>query len=187
MKQPTLCLILASTSLISSAQTTSSKSFDAAVVNHVYALSGDSLVSLESGDAHLMIKPAGPFGKSEDGYSLKGDKSTVRIKAADSLRFVIKTSAMSVDASVVRLFSLRPKKGNRDAVLGTHQDMYFHSKSEDNTKGIPFNVQKAGNDVYIIVPSGKLSPGEYAFMNLAEPSGSGPHTTYAFYAFGVDL
>ena len=186
MKQLTLCLILASTSLILSAQTSSPKSFDAAVVNHVYALGGDSLVSLEIGDAHLMIKPAAPFGKSENGYSLKGEKSGVRINAADSLRFVIKTAGMSVDASVVRLYSLRPKKGNRDAVLGAHQDMYFHSKSEDNSKGIAFNVQKAANDVYIIVPSGKLSPGEYAFMNFAQASGSGPHTTYAFYAFGVD-
>ena len=183
MKHLTLCLILASAAIYSSAQT---KSYDALVVNHVYFISGDSLMSLETGDAHLMIKPAAPFGKSEDGYSLKGDKSSVRVKAADSLRFVVKSAGMSIDPSVVRLYSLRSKKGNRDAVLGTHQDMYFHSKSEDNTKGINYTVQKSGNDVYILVPANKLSSGEYAFMNLGQTSGSGPHTTYAFYAFGID-
>jgi len=186
MKQLTLCLILASASLFSSAQTISSKSLDALVVNRVYVMNGDSLIALETGDAHLMIKPAPPFGKSENGYSLKGEKSTVRIKVEDSIKFMVKSAGMTIEQSVIRLYSLRSKKGNRDAVLESHQDMYYKSKTDDNSKGINFTVQKLGNDVYILVLN-KLPSGEYAFMNLAQASGSGPHTTYAFYAFAVDL
>lgn len=156
-------------------------------VNHIYYLMGDSLVSLEQIDAHYMMKPPVPFAKQEAGLSMSYEKSPTRIKQADSLRFVIKLGSNMIDPTqMLKLYSLRPKKGNREAVLSSYQDHYYKSESKDNTAGLKFNVQKSGNDVFVIIPAMRLASGEYGFMNSMLVSGGGPHTTYTLYAFGID-
>ena len=99
--------------------TSTAKIPDIPFVNHIYGLSAENtLIELEQADAHYMMKPPVPFGKSENGYSIHGDQSPVRLKGADSLRFVIKMASSSMDPSfIIRLYQLRGKKGNRDAVL----------------------------------------------------------------------
>jgi hypothetical protein len=163
---------------------------DIPFVNHVYALApNNTLIELEQADAHYMMKPPVPFGKSENGYSIHGDQSPVRIKGSDSssLRFVIKMASASMDPSfIIRLYQLRSKKGNRDAVLNSSQDMYYHNKNEDNSAGIRLNYQKAADDVFIITPAMKLPPGEYGFMNSSLANGGGMHATYTYFAFGLN-
>jgi hypothetical protein len=160
---------------------------DPSYVNHVYSLMGDSLISLEHVDAHYMMKPPVPFGKNEAGLSMPSEKSPTRIKQADTLKFVIKLASSMIDPSqMLKLYSLRSKKGNREAVLSSSQDQYYKTKTEDNTGGLKFNVQKSGTDVYVMVPASRLASGEYAFMNSMLVGGGGPHTTYTLYAFGID-
>jgi hypothetical protein len=166
---------------------TSAKIPEPSFVNHIYCLMGDSLISLEQIDAHYMMKPPVPFAKNEAGLSMSYEKSPTRIKQTDSIRFVIKLASNMMDPTqMLRLYSLRPKKGNREAVLSSSQDKYYHTETHDNTGGLKYNVQKSGNDVYIMIPASKLASGEYAFMNSMLVSGGGPHTTYTLYAFGID-
>jgi hypothetical protein len=156
-------------------------------VNHIYYLKGDSLISLEQIDAHYMMKPPVPFGKSEAGLSMSYEKSPNRVKQGDSLRFVIKLGSNMMDPTqMLKLYSLRSKKDKREAVLNSSEDHYYKTKNEDHTAGIRFDVQKSGNDVFILVPAMRLASGEYAFMNSMLVSGGGPHTTYTLYAFGID-
>jgi hypothetical protein len=100
---------------------------------------------------------------------------------------VIKLGSTMMDPTqMLKLYSLRSKKGNREAVLSSSQDKYYSTKTEDNTGGLKYNVQKSGNDVFIMIPAMRLASGEYAFMNSMLVSGGGPHTTYTLYAFGID-
>jgi len=164
-----------------------SKMPEPSYINHIYCLMGDSLISLEQIDAHYMMKPPVPFAKNEAGLSMSGEKSPTRIKQADSIRFVIKLASTMMDPTqMIKLYSLRSKKGNREAVLSSSQDQYYKTKTEDNTGGLKYNIQKSGADVYIMIPASRLASGEYAFMNSMLVGGGGMHTTYTLYAFGID-
>jgi hypothetical protein len=169
-------------------QQTASALPDPPYLNHIYHIAADSLISLEQIDAHMIVKPkAFGFGGSESGFSMHGDKSPVRIKATDTLRFVIKIASSMMDpGSMIRLYVLNSKKGNREAILDSHEYAYYHSKDKDNTAGIPYNVQKLNNEVFVILPASRLASGEYAFMNSTQVSGGGPRASYIFYAFGID-
>ncbi|MFI5154992.1 MAG: hypothetical protein ACHQEM_02340 [Chitinophagales bacterium] len=189
MKSLTIGLILLFAFQASFSQGTSTAKIpDIPFVNHIYGLAADNtIIELEQADAHYMMKPPVPFQKQESGYSIHGDQSPVRLKGNDSLRFVIKMASSSMDPSfIIRLYQLKGKKGNRDAVLNSSQDMYYHNKNEDNSAGIRLNYQKAANDVFIIIPAMRLPAGEYGFMNTTLMNGGGMHATYTLFAFGLN-
>ena len=193
MKSLTISLILflvIQSSFGQGTQSSTVKVPDIPFVNHIYGLApNNTLIELEQADAHYIMKPPVPFQKQESGYSIPGDQSPVRIKGSDSLslRFVIKMASSSMDPSfVVKLYQMKGKKGNRDAILYSSHDMYYHNSSEDKSPGIRLNFQKAANDVFIIVPAVRLPSGEYGFMNTQLVNGGGMHATYTLFAFGLN-
>jgi hypothetical protein len=49
-------------------------------------------------------------------------------------------------------------------------------------------MDPSGADVFILIPSARLAPGEYGFMNKMQMNGNGGGTnmSYTFYTFGID-
>jgi hypothetical protein len=164
------------------------KAPDPPFLNHVYNWQADSLLALEQIEAHMKSKTKVlGFGGSEAGYTMEGERSPFRIKAGDNLRFAIKNGVtmMGDPSMMIRLYRLDSKKGGREAIVSSQGGPYTQKKNTASNE-ISFNVQKSANDVYIILPVSRLSPGEYGFMNVLLMKGSGTSVSYIFFAFGVD-
>jgi hypothetical protein len=161
---------------------------DPTFLNQVYFWAPDSLLALEktNGEMKMKMKALG-FGGGASGYVLQGERSPVRIKAADNIRFAVKVSGMFDPSQMIKLYPLGPQKKTREATISSSGGM-FNKTTKNNTSGIEYNVQKSGADVYILIPTSRLAPGEYGFMNMmqATSSGSGSQISYAFFAFGID-
>lgn len=157
---------------------------DPTFLNHVYFWAPDSLVSLEKTDGEMKAKmrPMG-FGGGV-GYELEGARSAVRIKAGDNLKFAVKLSGMADPTTMIKLYQLESKKKIREANLNSQGGMF--NKSPKTNNGIDCNVQKSGADVYILIPTARLAPGEYGFMNRMQMSGEGTRSSYTFFTFGID-
>jgi hypothetical protein len=156
-----------------------------AFLNQVYYYWSDSLLACPKTDGQMSnkIKAMG-FGGSQMSYAMDGSRSALRIKAGDSLRFVVKMVSMMGDpSSVVQLYKFESKKGLREALMSS-QSRFGGSKDPKNV--VAYDVRKSGADVFILVPSGKLGPGEYGFMNSMLVKQTGMSATYTFYTFGVD-
>ena len=189
MKPLTIYLILLFFSCSAEGQVNTDYGSGPQYLNHIYYYRGDSLVELQQTSGKMVSKTkAMGYGGSEGGLLVQGEKSSVRIKGGDSVRFAIKTGmSMMMDPSMmIRLYKFSPKKGDREAVLSSEGGMYNRDKSTTNAAEIPFNIQK-GTDDYIIIPASRLAPGEYGFMNLMMVNGAGSRNmSYAVFVFGVD-
>jgi hypothetical protein len=155
-----------------------------AYLNHVYYYAADSLIGLEQIPAHMNTNAnTMSFGGGDAGYTLDGDRSSARIKAGDTIRFVIRMSMTSIDPSmIIKLYKFDSKKGSRIANLSNQGK----GKRDTGYMGIAFNVQKSENDTYLLIPASKLTPGEYGFLNMMMVNGSGRNIGYTVFAFGVD-
>ncbi|HTS45842.1 MAG TPA: hypothetical protein VMH01_15690 [Puia sp.] len=164
--------------------TATAKAPDPQFLNHVYFYHADSLASLEQIEARYKSKPKG-FGGNETGFEMNGEKSPVRIKAGDTIRFAVKMNGMMSDpTTMIKLYHFDSRKGNREAIMNSQSSMYSKAKEPENT--IAFNVQKSGNDVFIIMPASALGTGEYGFLNMMLMNGGGMKMSYTVFAFGVD-
>jgi hypothetical protein len=155
-----------------------------AYLNHVYYYTADSLIGLEQMPAHMNTNAnAMSFGGGEAGYTLDGERSSARIKAGDTIRFVIRMAMASIDPSmIIKLYKFDSKKGSRIANLSNRGK----GKRDAGYMGIAINVQKSENDTYLLIPASKLAPGEYGFLNMMMVNGSGRNIGYTVFAFGVD-
>src|SRR5664279_1010826 len=71
-------------------------------MNHIYSCRYDSLIALEQITARMESKTKGMgFGGSEGGLIMDGEKSPVRIKSGDTIRFAIKIAMSMVDPSMM--------------------------------------------------------------------------------------
>lgn len=156
-------------------------------LNHIYYYGKDSLIDLEQASAHMISRTkAFGYGGSEGGYSMEGEKSVVRFRSSDTIRFAVKlTMTMGDPSMMIRLYRFSARKGNREAILSNQPGPYQKGKSHDK-EDISFNVQQAGSDVYLIIPASNLSPGEYGFLNMMLIHGGGMKMTYTVFAFGID-
>lgn len=147
-------------------------------LNTIYYWASDTLQSLEKTSGQLKTKMrALGFGGVGSNYVIDGARSAVRIKAGSDTRFAVKLSGMMDPSSLIKLYRLDPQKKSREISM-TNQS------SKDI---IDCNVQKSGNDVYILVPSIRLTPGEYGFQNAMMMNNAGMgRMSYTFFAFGVD-
>ncbi|HMH24069.1 MAG TPA: hypothetical protein VK563_19935 [Puia sp.] len=182
-----LILLSAGSSLGQSGTAQFAKSPNPQFINRLYYYRADSLSTLEQveGSVQTKMKALG-FGGSESIYSLDGSRSTIRIRAADTLRFALKTGTMMDDPSrMIRLYWFDSKKGSRETILSS-QGRFSAGKSKPNKNEIAFDVQKSGNDVYLFIPSARLAPGEYGFMNVMMMKNTGTNMSYTFSAFGID-
>jgi hypothetical protein len=168
--------------------TSSHKIPDPQYVNNVYYLQADSLITLEQTEARMKSKTkAFGYGGSEAGFVMDGEKSMVRIKAGDTIRFAIKLAMSLGDPSMmIKLYKFNPKKGNREAIISSQGGIYNSGKNTADANEVKFNVQKPTPDTFIIIPSSGLAAGEYGFLNMMMVHGSGMKLSYTVFAFGVD-
>jgi hypothetical protein len=188
MKTLSICLILIGFAFRMEGQTNHSSS-STAFLNHIYYYLADSLVSLEQNTARMESKTkALGFGGSEGGFYMDGLKSSIRIHANDSIRFIIKMNMAMMDPSMmIKLYKFDSKKGNREAVVSSQGGAYSGGKSTNNASEVSYNVQKSGSDDFIIVPASRLVPGEYGFLNMMMMNNAGSRNmSYTVFAFGVD-
>jgi hypothetical protein len=165
---------------------TTAGAHDPTFLNQVYFWAPDSLVALEktNGEMKTKMKALG-FGGGGSGYVLQGNRSFIRIKAADNVRFAVKVSGMFDPSQMIKLYPLDPEKKTREATISSSGGM-FNKSTKNNSSGIEYNVQKSGSDVYILIPATRLAPGEYGFMNMMQATSSGTQISYTFFTFGID-
>lgn len=166
---------------------TNTKTPDPQFLNHIYYFKADSLISLEQAEARLKSKTkAFGYGGSESAFIMDGEKSSLRIKSGDQIQFAVKVGISMEDPSMmIHLYKFEPRKGNREAILSSDPGVYGKKKNDDKNQ-VNFNVQKSGNDVYLIIPASSLSPGEYGFLNTMLFTRSGMKMDYTVFAFGID-
>jgi hypothetical protein len=146
-------------------------------LNHLYYLQGDSLIPLEQVESRMKSgSRAMGYGRTNAGYAIDGEKSGFRIPSAGNIRFVVKIGMPIGDPSMmIRLYKLDVKKGIREAII-----------NNQGGTGLRYDVQKSGNDVYLIVPAAILNPGEYGFINMMLIRQAGMTMSYTVFAFGID-
>lgn len=155
-----------------------------AFLNQVYYYWSDSLLPCPKTEGQMenKMKVMG-FGGSQMAYTMDGSKAALRIKAGDSLRFVVKMVTMGDPSSMLQLLRFESKKDSRQAVMST-QSRFGGNKDQKNQ--VPFDIQRSATDVFILIPSSRLTPGEYGFMNQMMMKQSGTTVRYTFYTFGID-
>jgi hypothetical protein len=158
---------------------------DPPMMNRVYyCYRPDSLVSLEQAEGRMKNKmKVFGFGSNETAIRVEADRSPIRIRVADTLRFAIKLGAMMDPSMTLKLYRFEPQKGGREAVI-SNQSRSGKGSSDKNQ--LLFDIQKIGNDSYYVIPPGNLGAGEYGFMNVMMMKGSGFNMSYTFFAFGID-
>ncbi|MBS1598248.1 MAG: hypothetical protein JST75_08480 [Bacteroidetes bacterium] len=163
------------------------KIVDPKFLNHIYYYAGDSLIELEQSTARMVNKTKGfGYGGSESGYEMEGEKSSVRISTGNNIRFAIKLGMSMADPSMmIRLYKLRAAKNKREAILDSQGGMYNRSKNT-NSDEISFNIQKTGNDVYLIIPVSALTSGEYGFLNMMMANSNNRKVSFTMFSFGLD-
>ena len=155
-----------------------------AFLNQVYYYWSDSLLACPKTEGQMENKmKAMGFGGSQMGYTMDGSKAALRIKEGDSLRFVVKMVTMGDPSSMLQLLRFESKKDSRQALMST-QSRFGGNKDHKNQ--VSFDVQRSATDVFILIPSSRLTPGEYGFMNQMMMKQSGASVTYTFYTFGID-
>jgi hypothetical protein len=158
-------------------------------LNQVYYYWSDSLLPCPKTDGRMASKiNALGFGGAHSGYTLDGDRSALRIRASDTLRFAFRSASngMMDPSMMFQLYKFDSKKGSRQASLGGQSRFGGNNNSKNQ---IAFDVQKSGTDVFILIPSARLAAGEYGFMNRMQMSGgglAGMNMSYPFYTFGID-
>ncbi len=169
-----------------SAAVSTAKVPDPTFLNQIYYYWSDSLLACPKSEGRMETKmKALGFGGSQSGYTLDGDRSALRIRAADILRFAFKSGSggMMDPSMMIQLYKFESKKGSRQAVMGGQSR--FGGNNNTNNQ-ISFDVQKSGTDVFILIPSARLAAGEYGFMNKMQMDGGGMNMSYPFYTFGID-
>jgi hypothetical protein len=157
-----------------------------AFLNQVYYYWTDSILPCPKADGRMESKmKALGFGGMQMGYTMDGEKSALRIHAADSLHFAVRlaSTGMMDPSTMFQLFRFEPKKGSRQAIVSS-QSRYGGNSNPKNQ--VSFDIQKSGTDVFILIPSVRLAPGEYGFMNKMQMNGGGMNMSYTFYSFGID-
>jgi hypothetical protein len=157
-------------------------------LNHIYYSLPDSTISLEQNLARMESKTKGMgYGGSEGGFYMDGAKSNMRIRAGDSIRFIVKMNMAMMDPSMMmKLYKFDSKNGNREAIVSSQGGMFSGGKSKHTASEISFNIMKSGSEDYIMMPAARLLPGEYGFINMMMVSGGGRDASYTVFTFGVD-
>lgn len=155
------------------------------MVNQVYRYnpSGNSVAPLEKAIATMKTKTKLlGYGGASVVYTVDGDKSPVRIALADSAAFLIDAGGSALPD--LSLYKLTIAKGNRQATTQNISGAFKAMSGNVMSGGaiIPFNIIRANNTVYRLVPSKPLEKGEYFFATKPVASASSADV----YAFGID-
>lgn len=154
-------------------------------VNEVYYYPGvgKEMTELERGEVKIKskVKIIG-MGNPETVYTMPGERSQQRF-SNDNLRFAVKLSDMMDPSMFIQLYSFKPAKGQREALI---QSQGIRGKGKDDDSNIAIRIQESGAGTYIMVPAKTLPPGEYGFINMMAPRQSGFGSAYPVFAFGID-
>ncbi len=103
---------------------------------------------------------------------IPGEKSPVRFDASDEMQFVVRVAEDYDKATAtMQLFRFEVQNGTRE----------FLAKNEDlrkNKIGLKLNAEKYGTSSVKVIPSQRLTPGEYCLSRSTISQG---------YCFGVDV
>ena len=180
--------------------------------NEIYLLKKDSTVMrLEKNSSKMDSKvKMGGIGGAENGYTIEGEKSTVRLGSGGNLSFVFSTGASAQSTSpqndsVMRANGMDPSmisgamggimdpvntvtlyktvlvKGNRKIMLQKSPGM-FGSKKISSSDKYTFSVKKIRDGYWELVIDKTLPKGEYAFTTMSMNMGNmdGAITLFAF-------
>ena len=186
--------------------------------NEVYWYKKDSnkVVRLEKNTTKMDTKTKmGGMGGAENGYSIDGERSTVRLNKGNDLSFVFSTvtaaqssnpsadstmkangidpamlqgmGSMNDPANMITLYKAESGKGERKVILMKTPGMLpFGSKKIKSSDKMGFSVKKVKEGYWELVIDKKLSSGEYVFV-VTSNSAMGMATGGAtMFAFGVD-
>jgi hypothetical protein len=187
--------------------------------NEVYYLKKDSVASvmrLEKGSSKLETKTKmGGMGGYESGYTLDGEKSTVRLRTGSNLSFIISKGGRGVSSSsktdsimkangidpsamsgmmgnmndpssTINLYKAESEKGKRKVLMQKSGGaMPFASKKNQSSDKFTFSVKKIREGYWELVVDKSLPRGEYAFTMMGMGVGSMDGSTTLF-AFGID-
>jgi hypothetical protein len=213
MKNYLVGVVLVLLCLTSLAQNKTKKYPEPEFTNEVTLLKNDSsLMRLEKGVSNLdtKMKMAG-FGGAESGYSMDGEKSTVRIADGNNLSFIFFTgaaSSSSINDSLMKsygvnqasysemtasandparrisLYKVEVEKGNRKIFLQKSGGTFGNKKNQSSEK-YTFSVKKIRDGYWELIIDKPLPKGEYAFSMMDMTGASGAMGAMLF-AFGVD-
>lgn len=180
----------------------------------LYKKDSNKLVRLEKGSSKLETKAkVMGIGGMENGYTLDGEKSTVRLSNGDNLTFIISSGsasnltpeadsamkaggmdlsgaqggsmAMNDPSHNTTLYSMSSDKGKRKILLGSASGISMFGKTKKLSTKYTLSVKKVKDNYYLISVDKNLPKGEYAFvtMSLMDMDASG---AYLLFAFAVD-
>ncbi len=187
--------------------------------NEVYYLKKDSIntaIRLEKNSSKMEAKTKmGGLGGSENGYTMDGGKSTVRLSRGSNLSFVISTGAsvktsssqsdsmmkangmdpsmmqgmmgsMNDPTSSIILYKVESEKGKRKILMQKAGGASpFASKKLQSSDKYTFSVKKIRDGYSELVIDKPLPKGEYAFSMMSMGMGNMDGGTTLF-AFGID-
>lgn len=136
-------------------------------VGQANAVAGGASLPLERQNARTDMKIRGlGFGGGRMRQIVSGDRSPVRFRQGQDVKFVIRVASQDVDpVSTMRLLPLRVRKGQREldmmsagfaGITGARDRMNEHS--------IAIQAQKLGRNAFTISTVQPLPKGEYALV-----------------------
>lgn len=182
--------------------------------NEIYFFKKDSaqVSRLEKGYSKVETKTKmGGMGGAENGYSLEGSKSSVRLEAGN-LSFIFFTgdpgtdnnsssdsamkangmdpsmmgdamSMMNDPSQTTSLYNMNVDKGTRKVTLQSYNGMKILGKSKKESTKYTLSIKKVRKGYYELIVDKPLTKGEYAFVVTDMGSMDG---TYKLFAFGID-
>ena len=186
--------------------------------NEVYFLKKDSVatvIRLEKNSSKMESKTKmGGMGGSESGYTIEGEKSSVRLNSRNNLSFVFSTgsstssssstqdsmlrangmdpsmmqnamSGMTDPANTITLYKAESGKGKRKILMMKSPGAMAFGKKMQSSDKFTFSVKKIREGYWELVIDKPLPKGEYAFSLMSMGMGSMDGSTTLF-AFGVD-
>jgi hypothetical protein len=146
--------------------------------------SDSTLKSLEKAKAKYVTKmKALGYGGFATNCIMDGEQSKAYFASADRMTFLVLMDDGKGDpSSWFNLYKTTVKNGKRTA---TYSDVKAYGGAGDNKDLLSYRVKKRADQVYEIIPDGKLEKGEYIFVNKLS-LGNYSGTAVDVFAFGVD-
>ena len=183
--------------------------------NEIYFFKKDSaqVSRLEKGYSKMETKTKmGGMGGADNGYSLEGSRSSVRLEAGN-LSFIffngdpstdnnpqsdsamrangmdpsMMNDAMSVmndPSQTTSLYNMNVNKGNRKVTLQSYNGMKIFGKSKKESIKYTLSIKKIRKGYYELIVDKPLTKGEYAFVVTG--MGMSMDGSTMLFAFGVD-
>lgn len=180
--------------------------------NEIYLVKKDSaitLMRLEKGSSkqEMKIKMMG-MGGMDQGYSLDGEKSPIRLQSGSGLVFILYTGGGASDSNpqtdsmmrangmdpammqnpmgsmmdptqMISLYSMSAGKGQRKALT---QSMGLMGKSKKTATKYTLSIKKVKEGYHEMIVDKTLPKGEYTFVMMSMSMDQ----SYALFAFAVD-